>query len=173
VKASRGMRPQDVAVLLKIVSLGKLPWRTTDLATQLHISQSEISQALHRNWLAGFLDDSKKAVHRKSLLEFLIYGVRYVYPQQPGSLVRGTPTAHSAPPLSAQIQANGSVFVWPDESGSVRGETIDPLYPNLPLAAKTDPLFYELAALVDAIRVGKAREHGQAIRELQKRILLK
>jgi predicted transcriptional regulator len=172
-KPSRGMRPQDLVVLLKIVSLKQRPWKTTDLAEQLSISQSEISQALTRNRTAGFLDDSKRGVHRHALLEFLIHGVRYVYPQKPGALVRGIPTAHSAPPLSTMIQANGSVYVWPDAEGNMRGEGIEPLYPTLPGAAKLDPELYELAALVDAIRVGKTRERDLAGRELNKRILVK
>ena len=169
-KPLRGMRPQDIAILLKIVSLNKTPWKTTDLASQLYISQSEISQALHRNWSAGLLDDSKKNVHKKSLVEFLIHGVKYVYPQKPGPIVRGTPTAHSAPPLSKMIQSSGDVYVWPDEEGTVRGEMIQPLYPNVPKAAKADHTFYELLALVDAVRVGKSRESKIAADELHKRI---
>lgn len=166
------MRPQDIAVLLKIVGMKGTPWRTTDLAVQMSISQSEISLALHRNCQAGFLDDSKRGVHRVSLMEFLTYGVKYVYPQRPGAMVRGIPTAHSAPPLSEMIQAGSSVFVWPHEDGTVRGETIDPLYPNLPRAALQDRAFYELTALVDAIRVGKAREREIAVDELRKRIII-
>jgi predicted transcriptional regulator len=169
-KPLRGMRPQDIAILLKIVSLGKNPWKTTDLASQLYISQSEISQALHRNWSAGLLDDSKKTVHKRSLVEFLIHGVKYVYPQKPGAIVRGIPTAHSAPPLSKMIQSSGDIYVWPDEEGTARGEMIQPLYPNVPKAAKADPMFYELLALVDAIRVGKSRESQIAADELHKRI---
>jgi hypothetical protein len=172
-KQPRGMRPQDLAILLKIVSLNAAPWRTTDLAAQLYISQSEISQALYSNWVAGLLDDTKRKVHRKSLMEFLIHGVKYVYPQKPGAIVRGTPTAHSAPPLSNLIQANKDVYVWPDEGGIVRGESIEPLYPSVPKAARIDQAFYELVALVDAIRVGKSREYEIAVEELKKRILSK
>lgn len=170
-KTPRGMRPQDIAVLLKIISLGKIPWRTTDLASQLFISQSEISQALYRNWHAGLLDDSKKSVYGRSLLEFLVHGIKYVYPVKPGPLVRGTPTAHSAPPLSEKIDSGGDIYVWPDAEGTTRGETIQPLFPSIPRGARIDPLFYELLALVDAIRVGRSREHKIAVEELSKRIL--
>jgi predicted transcriptional regulator len=170
-KPLRGMRPQDIAILLKIVSLGKKAWKTTDLASQLYISQSEISQSLHRNWSAGLLDESKRNVHKRSLVEFLIHGVKYVYPQKPGPMVRGTPTAHSAAPLSSMIQSRNDAYVWPDEEGSLRGEMIEPLYPNIPKAAKADQAFYELLALVDAIRVGKSREYRIAVDELQKRIM--
>jgi predicted transcriptional regulator len=170
-KTLRGMRPQDIAVLLKIISLNKTPWKTTDLASQLYISQSEISQALHRNWSAGLLDDSKKSVHKRSLVEFLVHGVKYVYPEKPGSIVRGIPTAHSALPLSKMIQLSGDVYVWPDEEGTARGEAVQPLYPGIPKAARIDAVLYELLALVDAIRVGKSREVEIAAGELQKRIV--
>jgi predicted transcriptional regulator len=169
-RLSRGMRPQDLAVLLKIVSLKGALWRTTDLAVQLYISQSEISQALHRNSQADLLDDSKRSVHKASLMEFLTHGVKYVYPQKPGAIVRGMPTAHSAPPLSGLIRSGSGVYVWPAEDGIVRGESIEPLYPNLPKAARADRLFYEMAALVDAIRVGRAREYEIAVVELKKRV---
>jgi hypothetical protein len=171
-KPQRGMRPQDIVVLLKIISLHKTPWKTTDLASQLYISQSEISQALHRNWSAGLLDESRKNVYKKSLVEFLIHGVKYVYPQKPGAIVRGTPTAHSAPPLSKMIQQSSDIYVWPDEDGTVRGETILPLYRNIPKAARADHRFYELLALVDAIRVGKSRESRIAADELHKLIMV-
>lgn len=170
-KPLRGMRPQDIAILLKMVSRPEIRLKTRDLAAQLFISQSEVSQALYRNWTAGLLDETRKNVHRKSLLEFLIHGIRYIYPQRPGPLVRGTATAHSAPPLSKMIQSNDDVYVWPDEEGTVRGETIEPLYPSIPKAAKADDAFYELLALVDAIRVGKSREYKIATEQLHKRIL--
>lgn len=167
----RGMRPQDIVILLKIITLRSNPWRTTDLAIQLSMSQSEISQALNRSRDAGFLDESKRHILRKSLFEFLVHGLRYVYPQKPGAIVRGIPTAHSAPPLSALIQAGEDIYVWADEGGTVRGQKIEPLYPTVPKAVKSDPRFYELLALTDAIRVGRAREQGIAVTELEKRTL--
>jgi hypothetical protein len=45
-----------------------------------------------------------------------------------------------------------------------------PLYKNVPEAARRDPKLYELLALVDAIRDGRAREREIAIDELKARI---
>jgi hypothetical protein len=168
-----GLRPQDLLVLLKIITLKGAHWRTTDLAASLYMSQSEVSAALFRTWFAGLLNDSKRVVHKESLLEFLVHGIKYVFPQKPGAVVRGIPTAHSAPPLSELIQPTKHIYVWRDEEGTTRGEEIEPLYPTVPKAAKIDPSFYELVALVDAIRVGKSREHKLAVDELRKRILAK
>ncbi|RPH37619.1 hypothetical protein EHM92_02220 [bacterium] len=117
------------------------------------------------------MDDSKKSVQKESLLQFLEHGVKYVFPQRPGPVVRGIPTAHSAPPLSEMVQSGDRVYVWPDIDGEARGESIVPLYPTVPKAARADKRFYELVALVDAIRIGKAREVKLAVAELRKRVL--
>ena len=131
-----------MAVLLKIVSLGDLPWRYADLSQSLYISQSEIAEALNRCFLARLVDDSKRKVFRASLQEFLVYGVKYVFPTQPGAVVRGIATAHSASPLRESIDFEEDRYVWPDAEGTVRGQAIEPLYPRVIQAAQKDPKLY-------------------------------
>jgi hypothetical protein len=164
------MRPQDVVVLLKIIALNGKKWGQTFLAEELEMSQAEISHSLTRSHYAGLIDYSGKIVLRNSLYEFIIHGLKFVFPQQPGAIVRGIPTAHSALPLSESIQSEEK-FVWPSATGAVRGQSIIPLYPNLIKAVKKDEKLYELCALMDAIRVGKAREVELAKKELKERIL--
>jgi hypothetical protein len=125
---------------------------------------------LSASWQAGLLDETKRIIHRRSLAEFLLYGVKYIYHQAPGPITRGMPTAHSAPPLASLISSDSDTYVWPDEDGKVRGQTIEPLYPTIPKAAKADSAYYEMMALVDAIRVGKAREYKLASEQLQNRL---
>jgi hypothetical protein len=60
--------------------------------------------------------------------------------------------------------------VWPDPEGEVRGEELRPLYRSAPGAARKDPALYELLALVDAIRGGRARERNLAVEELKGRL---
>lgn len=172
-KQHNGMRPQDIVVLLKIIALGDSPWRIIDIATALAISQSEVSEALNRNKIAGLMDSSKRAVHREALTEFLLHGLKYVFPEQPGSTARGVPTAHSAPPLSKRLMATEESYVWPHPEGRARGQSIRPLYPTVPKAARSDPRLHELLALVDAVRIGKARERGLAAEEIKKQMGLK
>jgi len=167
------MKPQDIFVLLKIASLNGKSWRMADLANELFMSQSEISKSLNRSRFAGLVDDSKRNLHTSSLVEFLSFGIKYVFPERPGEMVRGTPTAHSALPLSNRIQSVSDVYVWQDEEGLMRGQRIIPLYPSVAKAVKVDLDLYELLALVDAIRVGKVREHQVAIDLLKKRLLKK
>jgi hypothetical protein len=120
---------------------------------------------------SGYTKDPRFWLYRENLKEFLIHGVKYAFPVHRGGLVRGIPTAHAAPPLRQQIaESSEPPPVWPDPEGTVRGLEFSPLYKNVPAAARRDPKLYELLALVDAIRDGRAREREIAIRELTARI---
>jgi len=165
-----GMRPQDVLILLKLITLGDQPWRYADVAKALRISQSEVAEGLHRSQQARLVDPSKRKVHRASLLEFLVHGLKYVFPAQPGPITRGVPTAHSAAPLSRMIVADQDAYVWPSERGSLRGQAIPPLYPSAIEASERDSALYELLSLIDALRVGRTREQKIAIAALTQRI---
>ncbi len=168
-KKHRGMRPHDVVVLLKIASKGDKNWLMKDLANELKISASEISESINRSVLAGLLSGDKRSINKLALLDFLKSGIQYVFPQQPGPLSRGLETAHSAPPLKNQISSN-EIYVWPFAKGNIRGQAIEPLYPNLPEACLRDSNLYELVALTDSIRVGKVREKQMALEMIQKRL---
>ena len=163
------MRPQDVVILLKIATLKDKVWYGKNLYTTLFISPSEVSESLNRSMIAGLLDAGKRKLMRQAFLEFLEHGLKYVYPQQPGALVRGMPTAHSAPPLNKIIQSQ-EFYVWPDPLGEQRGQAIEPLHPGVVEAARMDAELYELLSLIDALRIGRSREQAIAIQELSNRI---
>lgn len=168
-KKHSGMRPHDIVILLKIAAKGINSWMMKDLSIELGISASEVSESLNRSAIAGLISKDKKRLMKKSILDFLENGLRYVYPEQPGSKVRGLPTAHAALPLSNDILSD-EPYVWPYAEGTVRGESIEPLHPKVPEACLKDPVFYEFMALCDALRVGKVREKNMAIEELKKRL---
>ncbi len=170
-RTHNGMRPQDIVILLKIITISQdTAWKVMDIAASVHLSQSEISESLNRSQLAGLLDGSKKKVMRLSLMEFLEHGLHYVFPQHPGALVRGIPTAHSHPFMKKKIVSKDD-YVWPDADGKVRGQAIEPLAKTVTKAVLQDETLYKLLALVDVIRVGKTRELKIALEEL-KRIIL-
>jgi len=168
-KTHNGMRPHDIVVLLKIAAKGKQTWLMKDLSYELSISASEISESINRSVIAGLISHNKKELMKLNLLDFLRYGLRYVYPEQPGALVRGVATAHAAPPLN-KIIVSQEAYVWPYGKGNLRGQAITPLHPKVPEAALKDESFYILMALVDSLRVGRAREKEIAFQELKQRI---
>ena len=96
--------------------------------------------------------------------------VKFSFPVRPGRLVKGIPTSHSASPLNSKIVSDDK-YVWAHLKGTVKGESIEPLYEKAPDAALVDPKLYEILALIDSMRVGKVREREIAKEELRKRIL--
>lgn len=168
-KKHSGIRPHDIVILLKISLLAPEQYMAKELASDLGISGSEISESLNRSSIAGFLSNDKKMLLRRQLMEFLQYGIKYTFPQRPGAIVRGMATAHSAPPLNRLINS-AEHFVWPDGEGNMLGQMIEPLHPKAPQACKKDFKLYELLALTDAIRAGNVREQNLAVEELKKRI---
>lgn len=168
------LKPQDVVVLLKLVSLGQEPWNFQRLAMELSISQSEVHAGVRRAVAAGLMSDvasmSGRPV-RAALLEFLVHGVKYAYPPERGEMTRGIATGYAAPPLNKVIVGSSDPPpVWPYVEGNVRGYALTPLYPSVPQAALRDSNLYELLALVDAIRDGRARERNLAAKELESRL---
>lgn len=169
-KAHKGMRPQDIVLLLKILTVQTPDWQYRDLAAALYLSTSEIAESLNRSHIAGLIDESKRKVHRRSLMEFIQHGLHYVFPQVPGTLVTGIATAHSYPFYERLFKSEMN-YVWPDDNGNMRGLAIQPLYHSAVKAVKQDELLYKLLASIDIIRVGRVRELKIAIEELQKIIL--
>ncbi len=167
--SKNNLKPQDVVILLKIISLEKESWYHHTLAQDLSMSQSEVTQSLNRSKYAGLIDNARKNVNKIALTDFLLNGVAYAFPQQPGALVRGILTAHSAEPLN-QIILSDDKYVWPYAKGNERGQAVAPLYKTVVEASLKDKNLYELLAMVDAIRVGRTREKQIARIELKKRI---
>lgn len=61
--------------------------------------------------------------------------------------------------------------VWQEPKGTIKGASIDPLHPCAPEASRRDPQFYDLVALVDAVRAGRTSERKLARAELESRLL--
>ena len=169
-RTHQGMRPQDIVILLKIIILDKNEWLNKDLAQSLYISGSEIGESLSRSEIAGLIDFNKKRVNRQRLFEFLEHGLHYVFPQRPGPMMNGIPTAHAHPFMKQLIDAE-FLYVWPDFKGDSRGLSIEPLYPNQVKAIMEDAELYRALALLDIIRVGRVREIDIAIHELKNFVL--
>jgi DNA-binding Lrp family transcriptional regulator len=151
-----------------------LEWTYATLSKSIGISASECNEAVRRATKSGLLSisrtNSRPQPRVNAMLEFLFHGLKYVFPVEEGALARGIPTGFSAPILSGKlISAGEHIHVWPDANGKSMGITIEPLHKAVPHAARSDPIFYELAALVDAIRYGKRREVDMAEEILRKK----
>ncbi len=169
-KKHSGIRPLDILILIQIALYKKKDWLAKEISGKLKISASEVSESLNRSAIGGLLSADKKSIMKNALLEFLEFGLKYTFPQRPGSLVRGIPTAHSAPPLNKLLNAEES-FVWPYKDGKMRGQSIEPLYKTVPEISLQDSRLYEVLALLDSVRIGRIREQNLAMKELKRRIV--
>ena len=164
------LHPQDVLVALKL-ALDERGSSYAQLAQELGLSSSQAHAAVRRAEESGLLVPKQRKVNRRALLEFLVHGLKYVFPAKRGPAARGVPTAHAAPPLSDLLVDDGPPVVWPDPEGGVRGETLEPLHKSAPGAARRDPRLYASLVLIDAIRAGRARERKIAAKKLEEMIL--
>lgn len=143
------------------------PYSVRAMEYQTGISKTQISRSINYCVDVGLARfDRRTAVPRantKALFEFIVYGLKYVFPVREGELTRGIATGFAAPVLSRHLISAGEHRpVWPYAHGNTMGVRVEPLFKTATIAARRDPLMYELLALVDAIRLGRARESNLA-----------
>jgi hypothetical protein len=179
------MKGQDIVVLLKLASLeddakdvgnesaphalaaSEDPYSVRGLAAALGISKTEISASLNRSIASGLAIKDRKTGRpkpsRRHLREFIIHGLKFVFPAKPGAMQRGLPTGYAAPVLRESLHSAGSlIYVWPYAHAKELGQLVDPLFKSVPEACEKDARLYAYLALVDAIRIGNQRESKHA-----------
>lgn len=160
------LSPLDLVVAIRLL---RPAGTIAAIAADLGVVPSQVHSALKKARLAGLVRPDSNQANRHSLAEFIGHGVRYAFPCRPGTEARGVPTAHSAHPLADDIDA-AEAYVWPaaKEPGAVRGLAITPLYPGAVRLRTTSPETYRMLALVDALRVGQARDRALALQHLKR-----
>ena len=164
------LKPQDLFVLLAMLSRGDAPGGYAELAAATGLAASAVHASLKRAAEARLVsaDRGWPVVLKSQLKEFLIYGAKYAFPPVWGALTRGLPTGYAAVPLNTVIVGSSDpVPVWPHPNGPTRGMSLAPLYPSAPEAAMRDEKLYAMLSLFDAIRAGQARERDAAKRLLE------
>jgi hypothetical protein len=158
------LKPQDVLILIKLWLVRKEKWTFNRVAVELFMSPSEVHAAVKRATQAQLFDEHLKRPRLNPLEEFLLHGVKYAFPPDLGTMTRGVPTAFATPDLlkSFAMDDKGEVYVWPYPEGEHRGISFSPLYKSVPRATLNDPSLYKLLGLLDAIRLGRAREQKKA-----------
>jgi len=169
------LKPQDVLILLKLVSLGSRDLSFAALAESLHMSPSEVHAGLQRAQKARLYAEVTRQPLKENLAEYLVHGVKYSFPAEIGGKTRGIPTSYAAAPLNAYLQVTDEPLapVWPTTNGTTSGLSFSPLYSSVPLAASQDSSLYELLCLIDAIRSGRVREQKIASELLLERMGMK
>jgi hypothetical protein len=161
------LRPVDVVVALHLALRPEEGYET--VAELLGIGVGSGHRSVQRLVAASLVLPHRRAVNRNTLLEFLVHGVPHAFYPVTGPEAQGVPTAHAGPVLSKHIESE-SIIVWPSIEGRVRGESLVPLYEGAAGLVNGSPELYGLVTLVDALRVGRARERRLAAELLEARI---
>jgi|SRR3954451_731095 hypothetical protein len=188
-----GMKSQDLVVLLKLLSLrdgqsalgqpqvgfpGDDQYSVRNLESLLGISKTEINASIQRSLSSGLAikdrDTGRANPSRRNLHNFIVHGLKFVFPAKPGAMTRGIPTAFAAPMLKSLLVSGGEyIHVWPSADGRDIGQSVAPLFKSVPEAVQKDDRLYEYLSLADAIRLGNPREAGLARERLSERLLKK
>jgi hypothetical protein len=165
------LQGEDVVILLKLAAL-EAGWTIRSVADDVGIARSVVHRSIGRLEAAGLTLAGGRRVNAVAAVEFLVHGVRYVFPPQFGGAARGVPTAWAAEPLAKEFVADGEEPpVWPDPLGTARGVALAPLHRVAPALSRSDPVLAGSLALVDGLRVGDARMRGVAAKLLEERLM--
>ena len=161
------IKPIDLAVALALSTKGQQQSPTySHLGQVLGVSSSTTFESVQRLQSSGLLNADTREPNRHALLGFLEHGVKHAFPPSLGREVRGIPTAHAGPVLREAFDSEKPI-VWPDPHGSARGTSLVPLYPKAVDLPQREPELYSVLTLVDALRVGQARERKLAMSALK------
>ena len=167
------LKPFDFVLAVKIAVNSGQDFLLAQLADEFEVSLSTVHAALGRAESARLLTRSAGSPRalRPALQEFAIHGLKYAFPAVVGRATRGLPTAIGAPVLASHFEATEApVPVWAHPEGTSFGFEVIPLHPSVPRVALKDQGLYDVLALVDALRVGAAREREIALNELKARL---
>jgi hypothetical protein len=161
------LKGEDIILLLKLASSSDRPWTVRELEVATTIPKSSVQRALERLAESDLIGRDGRTARITQTKEFLLHGLRYVFPARLGAVTRGVPAAWGAEPLAEEIgQSGDAVPVWPHATGPVRGPALEPLHRTAVNLRATDPRLADAVVLVDGIRGGDARVRGVASRLL-------
>jgi hypothetical protein len=173
------LKAQDVLVMCQLFAWGNKPWTYASLAEAVDLSVSEAHDAVKRCRAAQLLVTVRdgEIVSKKHFCDLLVFAAPRIFFAVRGNIALGWPTAYYLPALKGEFEGlrpedhkAALPIVWPDIEGTVRGESLLPIYPSVPLAVRKDAALYEVLALVDVIRLGDARCRRKAVELLEKKI---
>ena len=164
----KNMKGQDIVVLSVLMKgdVEKPSYQYISKSAKISVSEAHASV---KRLCESDLVNSERHLKKRNVEEFLIHGLRYMFPMKStGELAYGMPTSYAAPVSAKEFAISGNVPVWRSSKGHVLGRSHEPIYPTIPDAAAEDPELYDRIAVLDMLRGGRLRERKfaeQKIRE--------
>jgi len=167
--------PELLSVSISSPEIANL-YSARGLSATLGVSKTEVHNSIKRSTSVGLAYLDRKTKHlranKKILLNLIVHGIKYIFPAAVSTMTRGIPTSFSSPALEKHVETAGDlIYVWPDPRGKKMGQSVKPLFATVPFAVRQDRILYEYLALIDAIRLGNAREVNLAKFRLEKGLI--
>lgn len=138
----------------------------SELAQELGVSPSMAFRSVENGKRCGLLGPNLSV--RRSALHKILLASPHIFPAELGAPASGIPTGFAGPPLKDSFHADAADKpVWPHREGPEVGRAVEALHQAAPGAALRDDQLYDLLCLVDALRIGRARERGMAQAKLK------
>lgn len=161
------LKGQDVVVLAALMDKRGEAESYQELGRRVCLSASETHAVVKRLQTAALLTSDCRVLKRNAI-EFLVHGLRYLFPFRPiGGVARGLATSYAAPVARGAFATTGSISVLNCASGETMGQPFDPLYETAPEAARNDGTLYDRLAFFDMLRGGRLRERQFANSKLK------
>jgi DNA-binding MarR family transcriptional regulator len=167
------LKPQDFLVAIKLAVNIRRDFLLATLGQELGMVISAVHGCVRRCEQARLVSRSSGEMRavRSSILEFALHGARYAFPAIQGTLTRGMATSIAGPSLRDHFDQNKALPpVWPDSSGDAYGPSITALHHTVPMASRQDEKLFDVLTLIDALRIGAAREREMAAEILKERL---
>jgi hypothetical protein len=156
------LQPQDIVVAVYLAAEDEA-WTFQHLSKVMGISPSQVHLAWGRLQNSELVDPEFKRPFRKNLLEFLCHGVKYCFPVVQRGIGSGIVTGLSHPRLKKAIKASTDIkYVWEVPNVKATGVIVEPIHKSVVNVARASAKSYEIFAVLDSIRLGKARERETA-----------
>lgn len=167
------LKGQDVVVLIALIGEdAAIPYQ--EISDRAQISLSEAHASVKRLQAVALLNQERRTI-RRNVEEFLLHGMRYLFPMRmEGGWGKGLPTAYAAPVAEAEFAAVGRIPIWSDAENpgeGVDGVAVEPIYRSVPRAARRNRALYDRLALVDMLRGGRIRERRFAESKLKEMLV--
>ncbi|TGR16416.1 hypothetical protein EN840_34820, partial [Mesorhizobium sp. M8A.F.Ca.ET.197.01.1.1] len=111
------------------------------------ISKTEINASIKRSLSSGLAikdrDSGRANPNRRNRHNFIVHGLKFVFPANVGAMSRGVPTAFAAPMLKGLLISGGEyIYIWPFAAGQDMGQSVEPLFKSVPEAVLKDDRLY-------------------------------
>lgn len=162
------IQSEDVLILLKLAVMKSNKWDLEFLSEELGHEQSEIRNSLDRLAKIRLINHPTNEIMIPELREFILHSVQYLFPAQPGKLVRGMLTGGKPGLFFAIGLPFTSIWAWPKEDGLEHGFEIEPLSPHCCFAATNDAKLRLLLGVTETMRVAGSEARHWAREELNR-----